>query len=95
MKDFFNHFLSDDNWLIKQREWEKHKQGAIESKFTLGNGYLGSRGILEEMPYDAHAGTYIAGVYDRIGSMVTELVNRCSYFVIDTGNICARIGIVG
>lgn len=75
MKDFYKHLLSDNSWLITQCGWDQRNQGVRETQFTLGNGYLGSRGILEELPYDAYPGTYIAGVYDRIGAMVTELVN--------------------
>ena len=75
MKDFYKHLLSDNSWLIKEQNWSQRNQGARETQFTLGNGYLGSRGILEEMPCDAYPGTYVAGVYDKIGAMVTELVN--------------------
>lgn len=75
MKDFFKDLLSHDSWLIKQEGWDQRNQGVRETQFTLGNGYLGSRGVLEELPYDAYPGTYVAGVYDKIGAMVTELVN--------------------
>jgi len=75
MKDFFKNLLSEDDWLIKEKNWERRLQGVRESLFTLGNGYLGSRGVLEEIPYDANQGTYIAGLYDKAGAQVTELVN--------------------
>lgn len=75
MKDFYKHLLSDDSWLIKQESWDQRNQGVHEAQFALGNGYLGSRAILEEIPYDAYPGTYIAGIYDRIAAMVPEIVN--------------------
>ena len=75
MKDFFKPFLSENTWVIKGKNWEPRLQAIRESLFTLGNGYLGSRGVLEEIPYDANRGTYIAGVYDKAGAQVTELVN--------------------
>jgi kojibiose phosphorylase len=75
MKDFFANYLSDKYWLIKEESWERRLQGIYEAKFTLGNGYLGSRGVLEETPYDASPGTFIAGIYDKSGAQVTELVN--------------------
>ena len=74
-KDFFKDLLSEDSWLIKEKNWERSLQGVRESLFTLGNGYLGSRGILEEIPYDSNRGTYIAGLYDKAGAQVTELAN--------------------
>ena len=75
MKDFYKHLLSDDSWLIKQEGWDQRNQGVHEAQFTLGNGYLGSRGVLEELPGGAYPGTHLAGVYDKIRAMVTELVN--------------------
>ena len=75
MKDLYADFTKDELWLIKEKSWVKHLQGVRESQFTLGNGYLGTRGVLEELPHDAMPGTYIAGVYDKMGSQVDELVN--------------------
>ena len=75
MKDFYSDFLKDDLWLIEETQWVRNLQNIRESQFTLGNGYLGIRGVLEEIPYDAMPGTYIAGIYDKIGSQVDELVN--------------------
>ena len=74
-KDRFEHILSKDSWLIKETFWDRSEQGNRESRFTLGNGYICSRGILEEIPYDSQPGTYMAGLYDNAGSQVTEIVN--------------------
>jgi kojibiose phosphorylase len=75
MKDLYADFLKDESWFIKETKWSKALQDIRESQFALGNGHLGIRGVLEEIPPDASAGTHIAGVYDRIGSQVDELVN--------------------
>lgn len=75
MKDYYFHFLKDELWLIKEAEWMASLQNIRETQFTLGNGYLGIRGVLEEIPYDATPGTYITGIYDKMGSQVDELVN--------------------
>ncbi|NQT46157.1 MAG: glycoside hydrolase family 65 protein [Candidatus Omnitrophica bacterium] len=75
MKDIFSKYLDDDLWSIYDNKWERSLQGIRESQFAQGNGYLGSRGILEDIPYDTIAGTYIAGIYDRLTSQVSELVN--------------------
>lgn len=75
MRGLYNQYTDDDLWLIKDIEWNRSIQNIRESQFALGNGYLGVRGILEEMPYDALPGTYLAGIYDKMGSQVEELAN--------------------
>ncbi|HDZ76976.1 MAG TPA: glycoside hydrolase family 65 protein, partial [Candidatus Omnitrophica bacterium] len=75
MKEYYIKFKTNYSWLIKEEGWVKSLQGVREAQFALGNGFIGSRAILEEMPHDAKAGTYIAGLYDRIGSQVSEIVN--------------------
>jgi len=75
IKNKFVKFLSSSDWLLPEEKWSTSALGRIESAFTLGNGYLGMRGIYEEIPDGTEPGTYIAGVYDSAASMVTELVN--------------------
>ncbi len=67
--------LSSSYWLVEEKGWEAAKQTLHESLFTLGNGYQGSRGILEEIPQGAVPGTYFAGLYDNKNTQVTEMVN--------------------
>jgi len=71
----FKEYLSKESWLIRESGWDRDRQNVRETQMTLGNGYLSSRGILEEIPYDCQPGTFIAGLYDEIGSQVTEIVN--------------------
>ncbi len=75
MKDYFAQYKSQDLWCIKEEGFEKSLQNIRESQFTLGNGYQCTRGVLEESPLDSKPGTFIAGVYDRLTSQVSELVN--------------------
>jgi kojibiose phosphorylase len=75
MKDHYSKYTTEYSWLIKEEGWVRSLQSVRESQLALGNGFLGSRAVLEEIPSDARPGTYIAGVYDRIGSQVAELVN--------------------
>ena len=74
-RDFFGINLSSPEWLIKETSFGLDPQHIQESIFTLGNGFIGSRGILEENPESAMPGTFITGVYDKSGAQVEELVN--------------------
>jgi len=66
--------LSDEDWLVNEDGYNQGQQGMFESIFTLGNGYLGVRGCLEENPEGSYRGTYIAGIFDKSESFVNELV---------------------
>ncbi len=72
-------------WIVKEDVWEPTQERVCETRFTLGNGHLCSRGAMEELIPGATPGTYIAGVYDRTGAQITELVNLPNpfYFRID------------
>ena len=74
-KGIYYNYINDELWSIKETEWARDLQSIRESQFSLGNGYLGTRGIYEEIPYDCSPGTYIAGIYDKMASQVSEIVN--------------------
>jgi len=75
IKDVFGSYLSDARWQIYAGEWAPELQAVREAQFTLGNGFVGSRGILEEIPRGSSPGTYFAAVFDRLGAQVPEMVN--------------------
>ena len=66
--------LSSEEWLIKEEGYNPRRQGVHETLFTLGNGYLGQRGSLEENPHGSYRGTYVAGIFDQADGLVPELV---------------------
>ncbi|NQU17595.1 MAG: glycoside hydrolase family 65 protein [Candidatus Saganbacteria bacterium] len=72
VKDLFG--LNSEDWLIKEKGFDWRKQGMYESIFTLGNGYLGQRGSLEGNPSGSYRGTYIAGIFDKSESLVSQMV---------------------
>ncbi|MBI4733376.1 MAG: hypothetical protein HY779_00875, partial [Rubrobacteridae bacterium] len=55
----------DKSFLIIENGFEPLREREIESIFTVGNGYLGTRGSLEEQASISESATLVAGVYDR------------------------------
>ena len=67
--------LSPREWLIEEPGFSPHKVNFYETIFTVGNGYMGTRGALEEGIRGDYPGTYLAGVYDQHDSAVIDIVN--------------------
>ncbi|MDX2139175.1 MAG: glycoside hydrolase family 65 protein [Chloroflexota bacterium] len=70
-------------WSVIERGFHPDKQLHHETIFTIGNGYLGTRGAFEEgYPGDSPA-TLVHGVYDHApGMLVPELVNAPNWLPI-------------
>ncbi len=64
-----------NGWVIIEEKFEAERQHHRETVFTIGNGYLCTRGALEEGYPGEHRGTFIHGVFDRAPIVVTELAN--------------------
>ncbi len=62
-------------WNVIETEFSSSKLHAKETLFTIGNGYLATRGTFEEGYPGANATTFIHGVYDDVPVVYTELVN--------------------
>lgn len=67
--------LNGGDWLIEETGFDPDKANFHETIFTVGNGYLGTRGTLEEGHRGELSGTYLAGVYDHNDSTVIDQVN--------------------
>ena len=65
----------DPSWRIEEDTAATGKRKLHESLFTLSNGYVGMRGINEDMPAGSCPGTFIAGGYDQSECMCVEMVN--------------------
>jgi beta-phosphoglucomutase family hydrolase len=52
-------------WRIEQEGFDPAREHALESLFTVGNGYLGVRGALDTPLPSSQGDLFIAGVYDR------------------------------
>ena len=65
----------DARWLIVEDGFDPATVNRYETVFTVGNGYLGTRGSLEEGHPAALPGTFLRGVFDHHDSAVIDLVN--------------------
>ncbi|MGV0028375.1 beta-phosphoglucomutase [Phormidesmis priestleyi] len=63
------------DWTLIETQWNPDRLHARETVFTIGNGYVGTRGTFEEGYPRATPSTLIHGVYDSVPVMYTELVN--------------------
>ncbi|MGH4051620.1 MAG: glycoside hydrolase family 65 protein [Clostridium sp.] len=61
-------------WKISLDEYNSCDNKKYETLFTLANGYRGIRGALE-FSSKGNRGNYIAGIFDKSQSQVTEIVN--------------------
>ena len=68
-----------EGWLLTETQFAPDQLNYKETTFTIGNGYLGTRGSLEEGYPGSNSATLINGVYDEIPIFFTELANCPSW----------------
>jgi len=77
-------------WSIKEYPFHPEKLGYYETIFTIGNGYIGTRGSFEEGYDGDNPATFVHGLFNHAdGELVPELVNcpdwtRLNIWVDDT-----------
>ena len=72
-----------DSWHIVEQTFIAREQHHKETIFTIGNGYLSTRGAFEEgYPGEGRA-TFVHGVFDDVPLVVTELANAPDGLPID------------
>ncbi len=78
MENWFKHGIEEDGWNLTYHGFYPENEKLRETLCTVGNGYMGVRGCFEgESASDIHyPGTYIAGVYNRLG---TKIHNKMIY----------------
>jgi kojibiose phosphorylase len=74
--------MSDDGWLVHEQDFSFENANFYETIFTVGNGYQGTRGSLEEGHKGELSATYLAGVYDHHDSTVIDLVNAPTWLPV-------------
>jgi len=67
--------MDTTSWTITETEFDPAHLHHQETVFTIGNGYLGTRGAFEEGYPGARPATLIHGVFDDVPIVHTELAN--------------------
>lgn len=84
---------SEGGWLVSEEGLDRERMRFHEAILTVGNGYLGARGALEEGYEEGYAGTYLAGVYDKSGGQSFAIVNAPNPLLteiqVDGKRLCA------
>lgn len=65
---------SQQHWILVEEGFEPAREHEIESLFTVANGYLGTRGSLQEGTSLSLPATFVAGVFNRPPDSIRELV---------------------
>ena len=68
-------YLSGDEWIILQDEYNPDENLKYETIFGLTNGYMGTRGGYEEGSLTNQQTTFINGVFDKSETFMRELAN--------------------
>lgn len=72
----------DSRWLTVEDAFTAGLTNTYETLFTTGNGYLGTRGSLEEGHEGVLPGTFLRGVFDYHESAVTDLVKAPDWLTL-------------
>ncbi|MBW4420028.1 MAG: glycoside hydrolase family 65 protein [Myxacorys californica WJT36-NPBG1] len=67
--------LDPTGWTVSETEFNPQRLHAQETVFTIGNGYLGTRGAFEEGYPNENAATLVHGMFDDVAICTTEIVN--------------------
>jgi kojibiose phosphorylase len=81
MKMIFQKLLNNKEWLIERDGFDLEKINYYETILTIGNGYLGTRGSLEDGHRTSLPGTFLNGVFDDYDAFVIDLVNAPDWTV--------------
>ncbi|MCF8024378.1 MAG: HAD-IA family hydrolase [Desulfobacteraceae bacterium] len=73
INQWFETGLEQDQWSITFHDYDAVLEKTRETLLTVGNGYLGTRGAMEESSVGTvnYPGTYLAGVFNRLTSQVS------------------------
>jgi len=74
INDWFENGMHADGWRLNYHDYDHVSERSREALLTVGNGYFGTRGALEEsIPNKVnYPGTYISGLFNRLTSKVGD-----------------------
>jgi beta-phosphoglucomutase family hydrolase len=83
MVSWFTEGIATDSWRITYADFNDKIERSRESLLTVGNGFFGTRGALEECDDNGkcYPGTYVAGLYNRLESKVGDRMTTNEDFV--------------
>jgi beta-phosphoglucomutase family hydrolase len=69
---WFTDGIEQDGWDITYYTYEPNKERTREALLSIGNGYSGTRGAMDESDANKinYPGTYIAGLYNRLSTPI-------------------------
>ena len=72
--EWFDSGLEKDNWLLSYSDYIPEKEKSRETLLSIGNGYVGTRGSMEESQAGDtnYPASYMAGLYNRLVSKVGD-----------------------
>lgn len=72
LNQWFTNGIEHDGWSITYHTYEPTKERTREALLTVGNGYSGTRGAMDETDANRinYPGTYIAGLYNRLSTPI-------------------------
>ena len=62
-------------WIVREEGYQKESIEFFGSKFTIGNGYMGYRGTLEEYRKKELTACTLSELYDDSGNGWREIIN--------------------
>ncbi|MFX1505606.1 MAG: beta-phosphoglucomutase family hydrolase [Promethearchaeota archaeon] len=70
IQKWFSKGLEEEKWILSYYDYKRNLEKTREALLTIGNGYFGTRGAMEEFNSNNvhYPGTYIAGVYNELAS---------------------------
>jgi len=72
INNWFKKGIEEDGWNITYHTYEPGKERTREALLSVGNGYFGTRGAMDECDANTinYPGTYIAGLYNRLSTPI-------------------------
>jgi len=72
IEKWFEKGVKEDSWKLNYYGYDSNKERSREALLTVGNGFFGTRGAMEEScagKYN-YPGTYIAGMYNKLATPI-------------------------